>query len=435
MVQPDDLIVEHLTNTPSLLIPYNKPHKRYLYGWLSSKVGRYLKGGNPDTILLLGIRGVGKTTLLAQLYFEALKEVGPTGVLYLSLDRLRALGMDLLEVVEAYKRLVRPEKAVLLLDEVQYEKDWDLKIKLLHDERRFFIMATGSSAIKLRESPDLARRALHRELFPMTFREYHHLKTGQELPELMGRIIRGEEISMPPVMADVETYVRAGAMPLALEMEEWEVYERLTAMLDRVVYRDLREVHEFDAETLDRAFDLLHLLATPKGERFSYERLSKTLGLAKGTVMKLVDALEKAGLVQRIPPCGSPAKAVRKSPKIKFLAVPIKSALLFSSGFNLNRKEVFASLLEDVVAFYLFLLSKSGNGRLCYEPGRGGADFVLELNGERVVIEVGLGKLRKDQVERSMERLGAERGIVLGEGYEISERVAFYPWKAFVAGF
>lgn len=435
MVQPDDLIVEHLTSTPTLLAPYNKPHKRRLYGWLSSKVGAYLNGGSPSTILLLGIRGVGKTTLLAQLYFETMKEIGPNGVLYLSLDRLRAFGLGLLEVIEAYKRLVRPEKAVLLIDEVQYEKDWDLKIKLLHDERRFFIIATGSSAIKLRESPDLARRALHRELFPMTFREYHHLRTGRELPELMGRIIRGEEISMPPLVEEIDTYVRVGAMPLALEMEEWEVYERLTAMLDRVVYRDLREVHDFEAETLDRTFDLLHLLATPKGERFSYEKLSKTLGLAKGTVMKLVDALEKAGLVQRIPPCGSPSKVIRKSPKIKFLAVPIKSALLFTSGFNIRRKEVFASLVEDIVAFYLFVLSKSRNGRLCYEPGKGGADFVLELGEKRIVVGVGLGKVRKDQVERSMERLGADRGIVLGEKYEPGDGVAFYPWRAFVAGF
>ena len=435
MVQPDDFILEHLLNTQNLLAPYNKPHKRELYPWLSSKLNIYLEKGTPDTVLLLGIRGVGKTTLLAQLYFDAIKRTSPNNVLYLSLDRLKALGLELLEVIEAYRRLVQPKSAVLLLDEVQYEKDWDLKLKLLHDERRFLIIATGSSAIKLRESPDLARRALHRELFPMTFREYHLLKTGRELPELMERILQGQEVSMPPITEDVELYVRAGSMPLILEMEEWEVYERLTAMLDRVIYRDLRDVHEFDAETLDKTLDLLYLLATPKGERFSYERLSKTLGLAKGTVMKLIDALEKAGLVQRIPPCGSLSKAKRKSPKIKFTAVPIKSALLFGSGFSLGKKEVFGSLLEDVVAFYLFLLAKSRNGKLCYEPDKGGADFVLELKGEKVVVEVGLSKVRKDQVERSMERLKAKKSIILGSKYEVGDRIAFYPWQMFVAGF
>lgn len=434
MVQPDDYIMGHLLNLPTLIGPYNKPHKRDLYGWLLSKMESYLGGGNADTILLLGIRGVGKTTLLAQLYFRAVSEVGANGVLYLSLDRLRVLGLNLLDVIDAYKRLIKAERAIILLDEVQYEENWDLKLKLLHDERRFFIVATGSSAMKLRESPDLARRALHRELFPMTFREYHRLKTGKELPELVEGILGLREISMPPVNEDVRRYVMIGSMPISLDMDEWEVYERLITMLDRVLYRDIREVHEFDAETLDRAFDLLYLLANPRGERFSYDRLSKTLGLAKGTVIKLVDALEKAGLVQRIPVCGSLSKAVRKSPKVKFLAVPIKSALLFSSGVNPNREEIFASLLEDLVAFYLRIIARERGGRLCYEPGRKGADFVLDLGGERVVVEVGLGKSRKNQVERSMERVGAGKGIVLGRRYEITDNVAFYPWQAFVVG-
>ncbi|MFA4669850.1 AAA family ATPase [Pyrococcus kukulkanii] len=55
--------------------------------------------------------------------------------------------------METYKRIVRPEKAIILLDEVQYEEKWDLKLKLLHDEKRFLVIATGSSAIKLKESP------------------------------------------------------------------------------------------------------------------------------------------------------------------------------------------------------------------------------------------------------------------------------------------
>ncbi|NJE77104.1 ATP-binding protein [Thermococcus sp. ES12] len=435
MVHPDDYITGHILNLPALLKPYNKPKKRELYDWLVSKVDSYLKYGKADTILLLGIRGVGKTTLLAQLYFDAISKTNPNHVLYLPLDRLQAFGLNLLDVVEAYKRMIKPEKAVILLDEVQYEDNWDLKLKLLHDEKRFLIVVTGSSAIKLRESPDLARRALHKELFPMTFREYYRLKIGESLPGLMWEILNLEEIEIPLLREEIVEYVKVGSMPLSLEMEEWEVYERLITMLDRVVYRDLREAHEFDAETLDKAFSLLYLMANPKGERFSYEKLSKTLGLAKGTVIKLVDALEKAGLVQKIPTHGSLSKNIRKNPKIKFLAVPIKSALLYKAGININKEEVFASLLEDVVAFYLYLIAKVKMGKLSYEPSKGSADFVLEVGGGKVVVEVGLGKEKKGQVERTMERVGAEKGIVIGRRYKVDERVAFYPWQVFVAGF
>ncbi|MFA4702170.1 ATP-binding protein [Pyrococcus kukulkanii] len=432
MVHLDDYIVEHLLTQQSLLQPYNKPEKRNLYRWLISRVDSYIERGRSDTILLLGVRGVGKTTLLAQLYFYATSKMPQNHVLYLSLDRLQAFGLNLLEVLEAYKRIVKPEKAIILLDEVQYEEKWDLKLKLLHDEKRFLVVATGSSAIKLKESPDLARRALHRELFPMTFREYHRLKTGDSLPELMPKILELEEVPLA-VLDDVVEYVKIGSMPLSLEMGEWEVYERLVTMLDRVIYRDLREVYDFDAETLDKAFNLLYLLANPKGERFSYEKLSKTLGLAKGTIIKLVDALEKAGIVQKIQVYGSISKATRKSPKVKFLTVPIKSALLYKAGVNLNREDVFASLLEDVIAFYLYLIARERNGRLSYEPSKGAADFVLELENEKIVVEVGLGKEKKGQVERTMERVGAKKGIVVGRKYEVGDRIAFYPWQLFVS--
>ncbi|ASJ17488.1 hypothetical protein A3L04_10620 [Thermococcus chitonophagus] len=48
-------------------------------------------------------------------------------------------------------------------------KKWDLKLKILHDEKRFLLIAMGSSAIKLKGSFDLAGRAFHRKLFPMTY--------------------------------------------------------------------------------------------------------------------------------------------------------------------------------------------------------------------------------------------------------------------------
>ncbi|MFA4647580.1 AAA family ATPase [Pyrococcus kukulkanii] len=116
------IIVEHLLTQPLLLQPYNKPEKRDLYRWLISRVDSYIERGKSDTILLLGVRGVGKTTLLAQLYFYATSKMPQNHVLYLSLDRLQTFGLDLLEVLETYKRIVKPEKAIILLvDEVQHE--------------------------------------------------------------------------------------------------------------------------------------------------------------------------------------------------------------------------------------------------------------------------------------------------------------------------
>ncbi|ASJ17487.1 hypothetical protein A3L04_10615 [Thermococcus chitonophagus] len=58
---------------------------------------------------------------------------------------------------------------------------------------------------------------------------------------------------------------------------------------------------------------------------------------------------------------------------------------------------------------------------------------MLELGNEKIVVEVGLGKEEKCQVKMTMERVGAERGIVVGRKYEIGDRIAFYPWQLFVS--
>ncbi|AEC52028.1 hypothetical protein PNA2_1112 [Pyrococcus sp. NA2] len=212
-------------------------------------------------------------------------------------------------------------------------------------------------------------------------------------------------------------------MPLALELPEREAHEAIFTLVERIVYRDLKEFRNFDVSTLDSAMRLLFVLANPRGERFSYERLSKMLGISKSTVMELIRAFVRSDLLIEIPPAGSLSKKIRKSPKLKFISPSIRASILH----KFERVEE-GALLEDAVAFYLHTL-----GRLEYEPGKGGADFLLIRNGERYVIEVGVGKDTPSQVKRSMEKLKADRGIVIGREFEVGDDVLMVPWWVFLA--
>jgi len=125
-------------------------------------------------------------------------------------------------------------------------------------------------------------------------------------------------------------------------------------------------------------------------------------------------------------------KKVRKSQKIKFLPVPIKTALWYKMGVVLDEIS-YGSLLEDVVAFYLYLFSKKRGYSLSYEPKKGGADFVLvSPYGDNIVIKVGLGKKSSKQVLKSMERLGASKGVVIGDGLGVEDDILYIPWKGFL---
>ena len=93
----------------------------------------------------------------------------------------------------------------------------------------------------------------------------------------------------------------------------------------------------------------------------------------------------------------------------------------------------YGSLLEDVVAFYLYLFSKKRGYSLGYEPKKGGADFVLVSPYlDKIVIEVGLGKKSSKQVLKSMERLGASNGVVVGDRLGVEDNILYIPWKGFL---
>ncbi len=446
MVQLNDYILNHIAKTPLILSRYNKEKKRFDYDILKNKVDKYIENGKRELILLYGLRGLGKTTLLSQIYHYARLKIEPNRVLYFSMDELKLNDINLMDALKAYSEIfginLYEEKIILLLDEVQYEKHWDLVLKNLYDTTNIFIIATGSSALKLRESPDLARRALHKPIYPMTFREYLYLTKNIKIESLFEEVILNNNLdNFKKVYAkvyslileeDVKKYLRVGSLPFALEDDELDVYDKIYTMLERIIYKDVREVRDFNMETLDKAFKLLYLLANPKGERYSYESLANTLEIAKGTLINLVDVLEKCELLFKIYPYGSIEKKVRKSQKIKFLPVPIKTALWHKMGVVID-DVCYGSLLEDVVAFYLYLFCKKKGYNLSYEPKKGGADFILiSPYMEKIVIEVGLGKKSSKQVLRSMERVKAYRGIVIGDELKVEDNILHIPWKGFL---
>jgi predicted AAA+ superfamily ATPase len=84
-----------------------------------------------------GPRRVGKTTILLQIAQELVKKEDPLGVFYISLDHPILKLVPLHEILRIYHQDVYPEgkRVVLLMDEIQYSKDWDLYIKNLVDHQ------------------------------------------------------------------------------------------------------------------------------------------------------------------------------------------------------------------------------------------------------------------------------------------------------------
>lgn len=133
-----------------------------------------------------GLRGVGKTTIIYQLFSYLLneKQIPKNRILYLNLENLKDvpnfnikeyIDVFLKDVNEAYPTV--KNKVFIFVDETQYSKNWASLGKIIFDEdKNVFMIFTGSDALNLEYNNDSARRSLKKEIYPLNFAEYLYLK-------------------------------------------------------------------------------------------------------------------------------------------------------------------------------------------------------------------------------------------------------------------
>jgi hypothetical protein len=117
-------------------------------------------------ILLLGYRGVGKTTLMLQ----RLREFGNKGI-YFSMDDLFFESYRLVTVVE---HLYTLGFRAFFIDEVHRYAFWSKDLKQLYDDYEdIHIVATGTSMLEVSKGQaDLSRRSVVYQLEGLSFQEY-----------------------------------------------------------------------------------------------------------------------------------------------------------------------------------------------------------------------------------------------------------------------
>ena len=418
-------------------------------------------------ILLPGLRGTGKTTLLAQTYFYLLnKGISQTDIVYVSLDEVtKILGANLNDVISVYEALIGENlesidrNIFLLVDEVHYDKSWAIALKSVFDRtKNVFIIATGSSSLSLQTSSDVARRAQVERVFPLTFSEYVMLKYRQkpvrslrerienaiffskDAAEVFARLKKVENVVneywnvIKPF--ELESFLKIGTLPIAISLSrEEDVYRRVIAMLEKVINEDITTLKAFNRETLNKIWNLLLLFSVSK--RVSYDSLCNQLGISKPTLSEIIDILTKAEIIYPLRPYGSVGRIVRKTPKYKFVAPAIKTSLLWYVGKIASTSELYGELLEDAVSMYLYKMSEIKRSfGFYYDAKKGGADFIVCMNdGSKIIIEVGYGQKGIKQIRKSKEKIEPKYSLVISEKkLEINseEDVVFVPKRAFL---
>ena len=260
-----------------------------------------------DVILLTGLRRVGKTTLLHQLIFRLLENIDRNRIFYVSLDNLALKDHTLLEIVDTFRRICSlryNEYVFLFLDEIHFQKDYELQLKNLYDMGHCKIYASGSASLDIvMKSPYLTGRQRMIRLAPLSFGEY--------LKFVESELSMADKHLFPALASE---YVRIGGMPEYVQTGDPNV---LQSLIDSILYRDIAARHNI--RNRENLKDILILVAQSVSSPISKRKISRVLGIKESTVSRILDLFVESNLIYLIEKEGKLSER-KASPKKIYLA-------------------------------------------------------------------------------------------------------------------
>ena len=279
--------------------------------YLNQSIKDELKKGQ-KLIVLFGARQTGKTSLLTRITKEL-----PYKTVRVNADQARYQevfsGQDLRkmkELVEGYE--------LLFIDEGQKIPDLGIHLKILHDEiPSLRVVVTGSSsfdlATKLGE-PMTGRKRIF-TLFPLSQEELGSMYNTFELKDLL------------------EDFLIFGSYPeVFTQANRKDRFETLREISESYLMKDIIEISQI--RHVQKAYQLLKLLAFQVGSEVSVHELSQSLTLNHETVESYISLFEKSFVLFRLGGLNRNLRnEIKKSSKIYFWDTGIRNYLIG----NLNR--------------------------------------------------------------------------------------------------
>ena len=421
-------------------------YKRNVFLVLQKYVTDFLqKGSEPRIVVMPGLRGTGKTTLLAQLFLSLPNE--NITKLYLSVEEaIKRFDATLWDIMENYEALVGKHieeidaPLILFLDEIHYDEKWAFFLKSMYDKsRKVMIFCTGSSALLLREqiNADVARRVFFVDVYPVCFSEYMLFKYNKfpikGIEQMIKDVIlystnakdayeklKKEEHKIKKYWLDIDIfemqkYIKLGTFPFTLKSEnEVLAVGFVSQIINKVIFTDIPQFYKFENETLNRIDKVLFLISETLG--VSVTKLSETLEMKPDTLRLILKSLESSGLIIRIAPYGAHFRQVKKPSKYLFATPSLRFSYL-SSRESIGLFENYqGSLFEDIVGMYLNrILPLFGGFSLNYDVAEGGADFIVTLGNQKVIMEVGVGKKGYKQIIATASKVSPKYSIIISK--------------------
>jgi uncharacterized protein len=249
-------------------------------------------------ISIVGLRRVGKSTLMFQLIDRLIEEgTNPRNILYFTFDIketelkyiLKTFREDLPGQVEGMK--------YIFLDEVQKLDGWAENLKVFYDldeELKFIISGSSGMEIEGISGKVLAGRVFKNTMGPLSFIEFLKFSGKQEMKPINSiDDVKEAMLERSKWIGEMVEYAHSGGFIeiIGEERKYRSMYVR-SSVVDNMINRDLKDLQGIKDTDLVR--ELLKIFSSHPGMIVDHSSLGDDLGISRQTVSKYIGALLSA---------------------------------------------------------------------------------------------------------------------------------------------
>src|SRR3989338_8716146 len=314
---------------------------------IEKAIDTYLRSDDIKILFVWGPRRSGKTTLINKLT----KELGVTKYNFdLVSDREKFVPRR-----EILERIVKDNK-VVLIDEVQNYPEATVMLKLLHDEFKIKVIATGSSELRQKSSQEfdtMAGRFNEIYCLPLSISEIidnEKPKASEKMELTKGLAEKAQIWGTYP-----EVYIK-GTLP------EKNRIDLLQGMLDTYILKDVIDIYELKNQKL--AKDILTKIALQLGSEVSIREIADSLGANPSTVSNYIEIFIKNYILIPLPSFKTNVrKAVSENRKLYFYDLGIRN-ILIQDFRDLELRQDKGGVFENFIISELEKMRKLTNAKV-----------------------------------------------------------------------
>jgi len=351
-----------------------------------------------------GAKGVGKTTMLLQHIKESFRNIDDA--LYVSMDNLWFSRHELTDLVRFF---YQHGGRYLFIDEIHNYKPWQRALKNFYDDYDdLHIVYSGSSLLQLEKGEaDLSRRLAIYNMAGMSFREYLNYEGVVSIDAITLDDLLKNHVSVAMEMKEkvenilphFENYLKRGYYPFYKEVRK-NFQQRLQQVVNHVLEVDYPATDEVEITTIRKAKKMLMVLSENVPQTPNMNELYSQLETSRSQGIKMLWALERAGLLSLLSSQTKKLKSLGRPDKIYVDNPNLMYALGEKSDIGTMRETFFMNQLKQVSS-------------VSYPPK---GDFIV--NGE-YLFEVGGASKTFEQIKDIDNSFLAVDGTEIGHGNRI----------------